>query len=216
MGVERFSYLWRREPQGLFLFQFPAFVYHWARPTCQLNLFCSPSAAYLLILLLKGWEHQPLSRCLFFHSKCATSVSDLVPPTRCFERETRLMFLLTHTLLCSWDCKTKRPSNSFIPCFPPSNISLASSKQTCFLLNFYQFIDFLFLNFSTEATYAYKQNIPIVPLLVEKDYSADGWLGALVGTLLYFKFFEDAQLEQNLPYLVQELGNRAKEGEINW
>ncbi|XP_071789449.1 uncharacterized protein [Asterias amurensis] len=69
-------------------------------------------------------------------------------------------------------------------------------------------------NTRTEATYAYKQNIPIVPLLVEKDYSADGWLGALVGTLLYFKFFEDAQLEQNLPYLVQELGNRAKEGAI--
>ncbi|XP_038078512.1 uncharacterized protein LOC119745902 isoform X2 [Patiria miniata] len=63
-----------------------------------------------------------------------------------------------------------------------------------------------------EATYAYKQNIPIIPLLVEEDYRADGWLGALVGTLLYFKFFEDSQLEQNLPYLIQEIGNRGKVG----
>ncbi|XP_022083194.1 uncharacterized protein LOC110975222 [Acanthaster planci] len=68
-------------------------------------------------------------------------------------------------------------------------------------------------NTRTEATYAYKQNIPIIPLLVEEDYNADGWLGALVGTLLYFKFFEDGQVEQNLPHLVQEIGSRGKAGQ---
>ena len=66
---------------------------------------------------------QPLSHrrsvaslCLFyryFHGSCATSVSDLVPPVRVFERETRLSACSYPYTLCT--CRTKSHSNSFCP-----------------------------------------------------------------------------------------------------
>jgi len=40
-------------------------------------------------------------------------------------------------------------------------------------------------NCRTEAEYAYKLKKPIVPLLLEKNYTPDGWLGALLGLSLY-------------------------------
>ncbi|XP_072050802.1 uncharacterized protein [Amphiura filiformis] len=43
----------------------------------------------------------------------------------------------------------------------------------------------------TEAEYAYKKKKVIIPLLVEQGYDPDGWLGALQGTKLYYKFFTD-------------------------
>ena len=89
-----------------------------------------------------GSSLQPLSHrrsaasiCLFyryFHGKCATSVSDLVPPVRVFERETRLSASSHPYTLALPRCRTKSYSNSFFPrtaslwnslpgaCFPPS------------------------------------------------------------------------------------------------
>ncbi|XP_072030884.1 uncharacterized protein [Amphiura filiformis] len=67
-------------------------------------------------------------------------------------------------------------------------------------------------NCRTEASYAYKQNKTIVPLLVEDDYKADGWLGALVGMLKYYKFVADTEVDSSLPPLLQEIGNKGKVG----
>ncbi|XP_072051437.1 uncharacterized protein [Amphiura filiformis] len=44
-------------------------------------------------------------------------------------------------------------------------------------------------NCRTEAEYAYKKKKKVIPLLVEQGYDPDGWLGALQGTKLYYKFF---------------------------
>ena len=38
----------------------------------------------------------------------------------------------------------------------------------------------------TEAEYAFQQRKLIVPLIMESGYKATGWLGALMGTRLYF------------------------------
>ena len=81
----------------------------------------------LLILVGEelGLSLQPLSHrrsitslCLFyryFHGKCATSVSDLVPPVRVFERETRLSACSHLYTLALPRCRTKSYSNSFFP-----------------------------------------------------------------------------------------------------
>ena len=89
-----------------------------------------------------GSSLQPLSHhryvanlCLFyryFHGKCATSVSDLVPPVRVFKCETRLSACSHPYTLALPRYRTKSYSNSFFPrtaslwnslpgaCFPPS------------------------------------------------------------------------------------------------
>ncbi|XP_033102487.1 uncharacterized protein LOC117105451 isoform X2 [Anneissia japonica] len=61
-----------------------------------------------------------------------------------------------------------------------------------------------------EATYAYKQNKPIIPLLVQPNYTADGWLGALIGTLKYYPFFKDTMVTTEFPKIRNEIGERGK------
>ena len=68
---------------------------------------------------------QPLSHrrsvaslCLFyryFHGKCATSVSNLVPSVRVFKRETRFSACSHPYTLALSRCRTKSYSNSFFP-----------------------------------------------------------------------------------------------------
>ncbi|XP_070553260.1 uncharacterized protein [Ptychodera flava] len=62
----------------------------------------------------------------------------------------------------------------------------------------------------SEAEYTYKLKKPFIPIQVQKDYSADGWLGVLVRNNLYFDFSSDEQLEINFHKLVCEIGNRGK------
>ncbi|XP_033106205.1 uncharacterized protein LOC117108331 [Anneissia japonica] len=63
----------------------------------------------------------------------------------------------------------------------------------------------------TEATYAYKQKKSIIPLIVEEDYVPDGWLGALIGTLIYFHLFNDSKLDTEFQRIISEIGNRGKQ-----
>ena len=51
-----------------------------------------------------------------------------------------------------------------------------------------------------------------MPLLVEDNYRADGWLGALVGMLKYYRFVADSEVDAGMPPLEQELGDRGKVG----
>ncbi|XP_072035118.1 uncharacterized protein [Amphiura filiformis] len=67
-------------------------------------------------------------------------------------------------------------------------------------------------NCRTEASYAYKMKKPIVPLLVEDAYDPDGWLGALVGMLLYYKIEDQTTLQKQLPQIMKELGENARIG----
>jgi len=62
----------------------------------------------------------------------------------------------------------------------------------------------------TEAEYAYKCNKDVVPLLLEKNYKADGWLGAILGTKLYLDFTNLVLFDKGFPSLLKELGDRGK------
>ncbi|XP_072035924.1 uncharacterized protein [Amphiura filiformis] len=63
-------------------------------------------------------------------------------------------------------------------------------------------------NCQTEANYSYGLKKPMIPLLVEADYKADGWLGALIAMKLYTRAYSDGILEKDMPALIRELGNR--------
>eukprot|EP00033_Pygsuia_biforma_P002700 GCRY01002982.1.p1 GENE.GCRY01002982.1~~GCRY01002982.1.p1 ORF type:complete len:685 (+),score=124.67 GCRY01002982.1:99-2153(+) len=58
-------------------------------------------------------------------------------------------------------------------------------------------------NCRLEAEYAFSSGKRIVPLMVEADYTADGWLGALVGSKLFFDFTMPLTLTNadDTPYL---------------
>ena len=101
----------------------------WAgAPACHLTLL---DRVYKRMVNLVGEELgsslQPLphrrsvaSLCLFyryFHGKCATGVSDLVPPVRVFERETRLSACSHPYTLALPRCRTKSHSNRFFPTY---------------------------------------------------------------------------------------------------
>ena len=76
----------------------------------------------------------------YFHGNCSTSLFNLVPPVRVFERATRLSASSHPYTLAVTRCRTKSYSNSFFPrsaslwnslpsgCFPPS-YDLASFKR---------------------------------------------------------------------------------------
>ena len=44
-------------------------------------------------------------------------------------------------------------------------------------------------NCRLEAQYAMQREVPVVPLLLVEGYRADGWLGMLMGTRLWYGFF---------------------------
>jgi len=64
----------------------------------------------------------------------------------------------------------------------------------------------------TEAEYAFTLKKPIIPLRMEKDYTPDGWLGALLGSKLYHEFnsLQPTDFKDRLSQLVRELGDRGK------
>ena len=37
-----------------------------------------------------------------------------------------------------------------------------------------------------EANYAYQQELDMIPLMMQKDYSPKGWLGMLLGTRMWY------------------------------
>ncbi|EFJ50517.1 hypothetical protein VOLCADRAFT_103968 [Volvox carteri f. nagariensis] len=50
----------------------------------------------------------------------------------------------------------------------------------------------------TEAEYAFQQRKKIVPVLMEADYKPTGWLGALMGTRLYFNMSDVRQIPSKM------------------
>ena len=61
----------------------------------------------------------------------------------------------------------------------------------------------------TEAQYAInncKKNI--IPLRYEKDFKATGWLGLLIGSILYYEVHSDETMMANLPKIKQALNKR--------
>ena len=46
---------------------------------------------------------------------------------------------------------------------------------------------------------------PIVPLLLEHKYEANGWLGALARMLLYVDVSTDEKIEENFPQVLKQV-----------
>ena len=42
------------------------------------------------------------------------------------------------------------------------------------------------INCRMEANYAFQSELDMIPLMVEKDYVAKGWLGLILGTRLWY------------------------------
>ena len=64
--------------------------------------------------------------------------------------------------------------------------------------------------FNPEAEYAFSLRKDIVPLMMQSKYRADGWLGMIVGTKLWFSFTEAQKFELSIEALKKELGERGK------
>lgn len=52
----------------------------------------------------------------------------------------------------------------------------------------------------------------IVPLMMEKDYRPTGWLGALIGTRLYFEMSDRRLIPDRMAALERELAPLARQG----
>ncbi|XP_064597244.1 uncharacterized protein LOC135463752 [Liolophura sinensis] len=61
-----------------------------------------------------------------------------------------------------------------------------------------------------EAEYAFTNDIDIVPLLLESEYKADGWLGLIKGAKKHFDFSNDDYFSGTFQALVKDLGIRGK------
>jgi len=65
------------------------------------------------------------------------------------------------------------------------------------------------------AQYAHQCKVDMVPLKLDADYCADGWLGILLGSTLWFGFFsemlsQEQEFETKMEELCRELGERGK------
>ena len=67
--------------------------------------------------------------------------------------------------------------------------------------------------YNSEAEYTYKLQKSFIPLKLEKTYVADGWLGIMIGTKLYFDFSKDGRFESTMANLIREL--RIKQGAVS-
>ena len=56
-----------------------------------------------------------------------------------------------------------------------------------------------------EASYAYKLGKKIIPLMMEENYTPDGWLGLILATKLYMHFEKDIQ--EGIQQLLKEVTN---------
>ena len=70
-------------------------------------------------------------------------------------------------------------------------------------------------NCRLEAQYAMQREVPVVPLLLVEGYRADGWLGMLMGTRLWYGFFgttlaSEGAFEAKMDELCRELGDRGR------
>jgi hypothetical protein len=66
-----------------------------------------------------------------------------------------------------------------------------------------------------EANYAHQQQKPMVPLMMEKGFSPNGWLGLLLSTAMWYGFYDlenadDATFEGKVDAVAAEIGDRGR------
>jgi hypothetical protein len=70
-------------------------------------------------------------------------------------------------------------------------------------------------NCRLEAQYAMQREVPTVPLMLTEGYRADGWLGMLIGTRMWYGFYgsalsEESLFEGKMVELCRDLGDRGR------
>ncbi|KAL5013584.1 hypothetical protein ScPMuIL_007854 [Solemya velum] len=65
-------------------------------------------------------------------------------------------------------------------------------------------------NCRAEAEYAFQRRKLIIPLKMQRGYEADGWLGFIVGTKLYYEFSGQYSFESRAQNLLKELKMKLK------
>ncbi|XP_025078461.1 uncharacterized protein LOC112554707 isoform X1 [Pomacea canaliculata] len=66
-------------------------------------------------------------------------------------------------------------------------------------------------NCRLEAEYAFDKGKVMIPLLMQKGYKPDGWLGILKGSKLYIDFSGKYSFEEQIQKLLAELGGRGRD-----
>ena len=94
-------------------------------------------------------------------------------------------------------------------------VGIMSVLITYTVRDFFEWYVFSFI--ISEAEYAFALQKPIIPLLMEKNYKPDGWLGILKGSKLFFDFSGKYPYEKKLEDLIKELGPKGRSGsfEVN-
>lgn len=57
----------------------------------------------------------------------------------------------------------------------------------------------------TEAEYAYTRKKPLIPVMFERGYKPDGWLGIIMGSKLYYNMHNTDEMAESIPGLVGEV-----------
>ena len=66
-------------------------------------------------------------------------------------------------------------------------------------------------NCRSEAEYTYKLGKDIIPLMMQRNYKPDGWLGMLLGTKFWIDFHSKHLIEKGVTKLIKQLGGRGKD-----
>ena len=69
-------------------------------------------------------------------------------------------------------------------------------------------------NCRSEAEYTYKLGKDIIPLMMQRNYKPEGWLGMLVGTKFWIDFHSKHLIEKGVTKLIKELGGRGKDVDV--
>eukprot|EP01047_Picozoa_sp_COSAG01_P093162 COSAG01_NODE_24361_length_781_cov_54.274194_1_plen_103_part_10 len=80
-----------------------------------------------------------------------------------------------------------------------------SAVVCCFMTKQYQQSQ----NCKLEATFARQSGIPIVPVMLEKDWKASDWLGIITAGALWVPLFPGDTFEQGIDNLVDQIAAAA-------
>ncbi|CAL1530028.1 unnamed protein product, partial [Lymnaea stagnalis] len=70
-------------------------------------------------------------------------------------------------------------------------------------------------NCRTEAEYTFQLRKDYIPLMMQKRFRPDGWLGAILGAKLFFDFTGKYPYEKPMQGLLKELRGRGKTAQIS-
>ena len=69
-------------------------------------------------------------------------------------------------------------------------------------------------NCRSEAEYTYKLGKDIIPLMMQRNYKPDGWLGFLLGTKFWIDFHSKTVVKPGVTKLIKELGGTGKDVDV--